>query len=261
MTDGRKELDLLASALTFYTRIPCPGWQGHSDENLNKSRKYFTLIGWLIGGIAVVVYLAASLVLPPAVAILLSMAATIYATGAFHEDGFADTCDAFGGGWSEDQVLTIMKDSRIGTYGTVGIVLLLAIKFAALLELQRLSLPLLLVTMVSGHTLSRFMASTLVQSLNYVQDVDQSKIKPIATQRLTRGEMAYSALFAVLPLCWYSPIWVLVLGLAPILLLRWYLAGYFERRIGGYTGDCLGAAQQLSEVVFYLSVLSLWSFT
>lgn len=258
--DVRAELDYFASALTFYTRIPCPCTASYSDENLNKSRKYFPLIGWVVGGISVLVYLLAQLLVPPPVALLLAMAATILATGAFHEDGFTDCCDAFGGGWDRDQILTIMKDSRIGTYGTVGIVMLLAIKFATLLELEKFSHSLLLITMFSGHALSRFLASTVVQSHDYVRDIDQSKIRPIATRRLTTGEMLFSSVFVVVPLCLYSPFWIPVLAVLPAVVSRWYLAGYFSRRIGGYTGDCLGATQQLCEVVFYLSVLSLCSF-
>ena len=258
--DVRAELDYFASALTFYTRLPCPYPASYSDENLNKSRKYFPLIGWVVGGISVLVYLFAQLLVPPAVALLLSMAATIYATGAFHEDGFTDSCDAFGGGWDKEQILTIMKDSRIGTYGTVAIAMLLATKFATLLGLGNFSTSMLLITMVSGHTISRFLASTVVQSNDYVRDIDQSKIRPIATRRLTTGEMLFSSVFVVVPFCLYSPLWLPVLAMVPAIVSRWYLAGYFSRRIGGYTGDCLGATQQLCEVVFYLSVLSLCSF-
>ena len=259
--DARKEFDYLASALTFYTRIPLPAWEAYSDENLNRSRKYFPFIGWVIGGIAILVYLSAYIVLPASVAIVLSMVATIYATGAFHEDGFADSCDGFGGGWGKDQILIIMKDSRIGTYGTVGIVLMLALKFAALWELQNISQYMLLITLLNGHTLSRFMASTVAQAQDYVRDIDQSKIKPIATQRLRGGEMLFSSVFVVVPLCLYSPLWVPIVALIPVFLMRAYLAGYFKRRIGGYTGDCLGAIQQTCEIAFYLSILALCSYT
>lgn len=253
----RKELDYLVSALTFYTRIPCPGWKAYSDENLNKSRKYFPLIGWVVGAIAVFVYLLAQLVLPASVAIVLSMAATVYATGAFHEDGFADSCDGFGGGWDKDQVLTIMKDSRIGTYGVLALILLVTIKFMALWELLQLSQTMMLVTLFNAHVTSRFLASTVVQSHDYVRDIDRSKIKPIATRRLSRGEMLFSSVFVVVPLCLYSPMWLPVLAVIPVVGVRVYLASYFKHRIGGYTGDCLGAVQQGCEVVFYLSVLSL----
>ncbi len=258
--DLRKERDYVLSALMFYTRIPCPSWGDYTDESLNKSRKYFPLMGWVVGGSDIIVYLLAHVVLPASAALLLSMAATIYATGAFHEDGFADTCDAFGGGWTKEQILIIMKDSRIGTYGTVGVAMLLAIKFAALWELQKVSEILLLITVFNGHPLSRFIASTVVQSEDYVQDIDQSKIKPIATRRLSGKEMAFSCLFVILPLCFFAPMWFFVLAAVPAYLSRMYLAGYFRHRIGGYTGDCLGAIQQVCEVVFYLSVLSLCSF-
>jgi len=116
-----RELNYFFAGLMFYTRIPCPRWFRHQDDYLQKSRKYLPLIGWVVAGIAVLSFWCFQFILPTSVALLISMAATIYATGAFHEDGFADVCDAFGGGWDREQVLSIMKDSRIGTYGTVGI--------------------------------------------------------------------------------------------------------------------------------------------
>ena len=88
----KQEIRYFLAALMFYTRIPCPSWFEHHAEYLNKSLKYFPLIGWIIGGIAVAVYGVSQLVLPVSVSILLSMVATIVATGAFHEDGLADAC-------------------------------------------------------------------------------------------------------------------------------------------------------------------------
>ena len=170
----------------FYTRIPRPPWFEHHAEYLNKSLKYFPLIGWIIGGIAVAVYGVSQLVLPASVSILLSMAAAIVATGAFHEDGLADVCDGFGGGWSKQQILNIMKDSRVGTYGTVGVTLLLAVKFAALYELQQLSTALLLVCLLSGHTVSRFFAMTVIQSHEYVQDTEKQQNKAHCDEQTQR---------------------------------------------------------------------------
>lgn len=241
----------------FYSQIRVPSWVDHSPEYLNKSRKYFPAVGWLIGGIAVLTIFLLQLFLPLTVAILLSIAATVYATGAFHEDGFADSCDAFGGGWTVEQILTIMKDSRIGAFGTIGIILLLGLKWIALVEIGNFNLSLLLVTYLNAHVSSRFIASTFIQSHEYVQDIDKSKSKPITSQRLSLKEMVYSAFFMLTALLLFQPLFWYVLAFPIAYFAKLYLGYYFNKRIGGYTGDCLGATQQLSEVVFYLAVLAL----
>ena len=121
----KRELEYFFGAIRFFTRLPVPGWVGHSAEALNHSARYFPAVGLFVGGIGVLVYLGAALLWPKSVAVLLSMAATIYATGAFHEDGLSDTVDGLGGGWEKLRILEIMKDSRVGSYGVVAMVLAL----------------------------------------------------------------------------------------------------------------------------------------
>lgn len=130
----RREIELFFNALRFFTRMPVPRWVGHSTDLLNHSARYFPLVGWLVGLVGAAGFLIVGLALPVSLAIVLSMAATIRFTGAFHEDGFGDVCDGFGGGWDRAQVLSIMKDSRIGAYGAIGLVLMLIAKFLALLR-------------------------------------------------------------------------------------------------------------------------------
>ncbi len=255
----QKEIQYFFTALMFFTRIPCPAWVGHSDENLNKSRKYFPLMGWIVGGVAAAILVGASFLFPPAIGVLLSMAATVLLTGAFHEDGFADVCDAFGGGWTQEQILTIMKDSRIGAYGTVGIVLLLLLKFLVITELAHISYGLAAVALINAHTGSRFIASTFVQTHEYVQDPDKSKARPIAQKRLSVYEMLYSFVFALLPFFLFEN-WPFLLAFPLAYFSKMYLGYYFKKHLGGYTGDALGATQQVSEVVFYLSILGIWKF-
>ncbi len=96
----------------FYTRVPCPRWVGHEPDYLNKATRYFPLIGWLVGAIGFAVLWGGMQLWPTSVAVLLSIAAMVLTTGAFHEDGFADACDGFGGGWTKEKILAIMKDSR-----------------------------------------------------------------------------------------------------------------------------------------------------
>lgn len=253
------EVQLLFTAMMFYTRLPCPAWVDHGADKLNRSRKYFPVIGWIIGGIAIAVYALLSVPFPPLVAMIGSLAATVYATGAFHEDGFADMCDGFGGGWTPEQILTIMKDSRLGTYGTLGLLFLLSLKGAALYELSTHSSSLLFFGFINAHTTSRFIASTFIQTHEYVQDPDQSKAKPITSEKLSQQEMGLSALFTLLPLVAWGNLW----GLLPFImafLSKLYMGRLFVKKLGGYTGDCLGASQQVAEVVFLLTLLASWTY-
>ena len=112
----KKEVQIFLTAVMFYTRIPVPSWVNHDADYLNKATKYFPLIGWIVGIIAVLVFVGANYLFNPSIAIIISMAASVLLTGAFHEDGFADVCDGFGGGWTKEKILMIMKDSRVGAY-------------------------------------------------------------------------------------------------------------------------------------------------
>ena len=256
----KKEIVYFFTALMFFTRIPCPSWVDHSAENLNRSRKYFPMVGWIVGAIAAGVLYVSSLLLPLSIAILLSMMASIGVTGAFHEDGLADVFDAFGGGWTKEQILTIMKDSRLGAYGAAALLLALLLKFFCLWEILKVfDIWSGLWILISAHALSRFVASTFVYTHDYVQDLDQSKAKPVASSRLGASELFVSFLFAILP-CLMLPSYWYGLGIVAAYFSKTYLGRFFYRSIGGYTGDCLGATQQISEIVFYLSILGIWKF-
>ncbi|MBE9399461.1 adenosylcobinamide-GDP ribazoletransferase [Pontibacterium sp. N1Y112] len=238
------EVHLFFNALTFFTRIPAPSWVEFSDSNLNHASRYFPWIGLIVGATAALVYLVACMLFPPAIAITLSMVATVWLTGGFHEDGLADVCDGFGGGWKKTQILTIMKDSRLGTYGALGLVFALFMKFQTLSLIEQLIPALLL-----AHTLSRFAAITLIYSDDYVREDQQSKAKPLAN-RMSRRELMIAAIPVLLCLIPLGPkIWLVII---PVWLMRNWLSYFFRRWIGGYTGDCLGATQQLCELTVYL---------
>ncbi len=108
-----QQLRLFFIALQFFTRLPIPRWVGFQPEWLQHASRYFPLVGCVVAAVAAGVYALAALVLPAPLAAVLSTAASIYVTGAFHEDGFADTCDGLGGGMTRERVLEIMKDSRV----------------------------------------------------------------------------------------------------------------------------------------------------
>lgn len=249
-----QELTYFFSGLSFYTRIPCPKWVKYSPHNLNKSRKYLPLIGLLIGAIAAITFFVSRLILPVSVSIALSMIAVVYLTGAFHEDGLADCADGFGGGWEKAQVLTIMKDSRMGAYGTISLILVLGLKFILLWELQQISEGLMLMALVMGHSLSRLMSSLTMQYYDYVSETATSKSKSVTSVKLSGLEMIWSIFPVALAMLFLAKLGLFV-SVFPLVLLAWVLAKYYQKRIGGYTGDCLGATQQLTEVFYYLVFL------
>ncbi len=254
----KRELDYFFAALRFFTRLPVPAWVGHSQDQLNHAARYFPLVGILIGGIGAAVTELAALALPLGIAVVLGMAATALATGAFHEDGFADSCDGFGGGWDKAQVLAIMKDSRVGSYATLGVGLMLLAKWNALVELDAaFGPPFLALALVAGHAVSRLASTVLIHFLDYVRDDDSSKSKPLA-QRMAPHELLIAAICGLAP-CLLLPLADMLVALAAAALAALFAACYFVRRIGGYTGDCLGATQQVAELAFYLGMLC--SFT
>jgi adenosylcobinamide-GDP ribazoletransferase len=255
----KNEIKIFFTALMFFTRIPCPNWVDHNAEFLNKSRKYFPLIGWIVGAISAIIFWLSSFIFSIEISVVLSTIASVLTTGAFHEDGFTDVCDSFGGGWGKEQILTIMKDSRIGAYGVIGVFFLLLLKFYLLVEIAQISSWLIIIVLINAHATSRFIASTLVHTHHYVQDLDISKTKPIANTRLSVYEILFSFVFVLLPFLLFKN--YLILIVLPICYLsKMYLGYYFKKHIGGYTGDCLGTAQQVSEVVFYLTIIGLWKF-
>lgn len=250
-----QQVRLFFIALQFFTRLPIPAWVGFEASWLQHASRYFPLVGVVVGAIAAGVYYGAALVLPAPVAAVLSTAASIYITGAFHEDGFADTCDGLGGGLTRERALEIMKDSRVGAYGAIGIVCMLAAKLSALAMLPpRQAVAALLL----AHPLSRLAATALIWKLEYVRG--EGKAKPLAHQ-MTNAEFTIAAVGACLPavlllaIGWSAPIAILA-AIAAALAATLWLASLFVRRLGGYTGDCLGAVQQLAEALIYVAILA-----
>ena len=250
----REQIKVFFTALMFYTRIPCPSWVDHSPEYINKSTRYFSLIGLIVGGIGAIVFILFNYIFSSTIAILFSLVSTIWITGAFHEDGFADVLDGFGGGWTKEKKLEIMKDSRLGTYGTIGLILILLIKYQLIHEIH---VPSIALSIISAHALSRFFASTLITYLPHVTSTG-SKSKPVA-DGMPLASVFFSFAIAVVPLLFFKN-WIIAITIPVMFLLSWYMAIKFKRNIGGYTGDCLGATQQVCEIGFYLSSVLIWNY-
>lgn len=224
-----------------------------NHRRLPEAIVYLPLVGWLVGGISALSFYLALWIWPQTTALVLAIIVGILTTGALHEDGFADVCDGFGGGWGKQRILEIMKDSHIGVYGVLGLLLLLLLKFTALNNLPAIALPALL---IAGHSVSRLAPLLLMHKLDYARD-DQSK-SAAAIYQPNRQQLAVAGCCALLPILLLPPL--CVSAIIPVLLSTVFLGKYFYRHIGGYTGDCLGASQQVAEVIFYLSVSTLWKF-
>ena len=242
---------LFMTAVMFVTRIPV-NLPDFEESDLNRSVQYFPLVGVLVGAVAALVFSLAHWFLPLALAVLLSMGASIYLTGAFHEDGLADAADGLGGGWHKEQVLTIMQDSRLGSYGVIALIMVLFAKFQALVGLSAFSIPAVLVV---GHALSRFAAVGVIYRQHYVKP--EGKSKPLA-MHISHRQFWLAACFGLLPftvLMLFSGEWSWLIALLPVVAVWCWFSRLLKRRLGGYTGDCLGAMQQLTELAFYLGVL------
>lgn len=238
-------------ALSFYTRLPCPKNLDYSQ--LPRAAIYLPLIGYLVGGVSAITFYFAQFFWSQTVSILLAVIAGILITGAFHEDGFADVCDGFGGGYDKTRILQIMKDSAIGVYGALGLGFLMVLKITTLVSLPFEKLPLIF---IAAHSVSRLMPLFLMRCYDYAR-LENSKVQSAIFQP-TNGNLCFAAICATLPLFFLPAI--LWFSLLPIGLLTLFLGRYFQQKIGGYTGDCLGATQQISETIFYLSVSALWKF-
>jgi adenosylcobinamide-GDP ribazoletransferase len=244
----REHIQLFFTALMFLTRLPCALRGEHTPESLAKSSMYFPLVGLLVGGIGALVYRLVACGYSTTTAVLSGLAATAVVTGAFHEDAFADMCDGFGG-WTPARRLEIMRDSRVGSFGVVGLVLLIGIK-VTLLGSMPLSRALL--AFLTAHTYARWSTILMIAHYPYVTDA-ASLAKPFAAS-VTRGRFAFATLVTALAGLLCGPMTALAMFLVTSLLCLG--AGrFFGRWLGGLSGDCLGAVNQVVEALCYAVIV------
>lgn len=247
-----KEWNTLLTALMFYTRIPVPGNILFSADELNRSTRYFPFMGFVVGIAGALVFWGSGFIFPHAVAVIFSMVATIYITGAFHEDGFADFCDGFGGGYTKSKILEIMKDSRLGTYGAIGLFLILMLKFQCLSLFSGIDYIKIL---IAAHVFSRLSPVVIIYSTSYVREDAESKVKPIGHKGSLKT-LLIAVITGILSLMLmpFSLVFLLILlGISVSIFI--VFRRYIIHKIGGYTGDVLGALQQLTEIGFYIGYI------
>jgi adenosylcobinamide-GDP ribazoletransferase len=252
----RTQARAFAAAFTFMTRLPLGPLAAHDLTDLPASAVYFPVVGLVVALVGGAVYTGARSIWSAPIAVLLSMCATVLATGAFHEDALADAFDGFGGGWSREQVLAIMKDSRVGSYALVGVSLVLALKFAALYALAASPASIGVVrALIAAHVVGRWSSVLLIRHCPYVRPASEGE-RPSAGRPFVAGVtpgrfIAATALTLIIlnVAVGWSAIVPLVISIAVTALAGWY----FARRIGGITGDALGAANQIVELAVYLA--------
>ncbi|MEO0003420.1 MAG: hypothetical protein RLZZ22_1112 [Pseudomonadota bacterium] len=252
-------------ALQFFTRIPVTGrlaaWVGYSPAMLRASAAHMPAIGALIGALAAALLGLLLWALPgvpaaPWVAALASTVWTVWLTGAFHEDGLADLADGLGGSHERERALEIMKDSRIGSFGAVALVLAFGLKAALLATLAQVDAALAVAALFGAHATSRLAPLFVIATLPHVGDTPRSKSKPLAdaisASALFTGTLWWGVAMALLIGWRTDPAWGVAL-LATALAGCW-MRGLLKRRLQGFTGDGLGATQQVGEIAFYLGL-------
>ncbi len=253
----KRQWQVFLVALAFFTRIPIPESTPYSSERLNQANRYFGVVGTIIGLLTAIVYWISVQVFPIELAVAAAIICGLLLTGAFHEDGLADVFDGFGGGWSIEQKLNIMKDSRLGTYGASALVMMLGCKWAVLIALAKIDLLLPAGLLIVMHTLSRICAASLIFSYPYVRADQDSKVKPLANQQSQHDLWVLIATGLIILLL--LPLEMAITLTLVLLVVRRLCGKWFQQQLGGYTGDCLGATQQIAELMGYLTLLVMLS--
>lgn len=243
-----QEAKLLCTALQFLTRLPAPQFADFEPGWLDRSAKYFPLVGLLVGAICAAGLLAATQIWSGALAALFAIAVGLLITGAFHEDGLADFFDSLGGSTREAR-LAIMKDSRVGTYGVLALIVALSAKVIALASMP---LSTAVAALIAAHAGGRFAAVIGVATMPYAGDPSAAKVRPLGKNGHAVG-LLLGLLFGLAPIA-LLPGLESAAGLAFAALLAVSIALLAQRMLGGITGDALGAIEQAYEVGFLLGI-------
>ncbi len=248
MNETRSEIILAAG---FLTRLPLPTVE-YSEETMARATRWYALVGLVIGLVLAAIFWALATILPQVLAALMTIAAAMLLTGALHEDGLADIADGLGGSADRTRAMEIMRDSRIGTYGVLALGVTLASKVTAL---ALLPLPAALAALIAGHTLGRLSMTWLMRRLDYARSDGAASFMSAATSIDDKPLWVVAAL-AMLPVFWLA-------GLSPLFLTLFFVVGLIsliasrlKARLGGYTGDALGASEQLCEALVPIVILA-----
>jgi len=246
-------LRLFLIAIQFLTRLPVPERLQASEETLGKATKFFPLVGVMVGAGAALTYWLLQYLLPHSAAALGAIAFTAFITNGFHEDGLADAFDGFGGGWTKERALEIMRDSRIGTYGAMALIFLILGKFSLLSALAPGQVWRWLIV---AHAAARWTVLPLCAWLPYARSEGQGKL---VAKQIGKAEFFIGSAMLLITVSLLS--WRAALAALLITAAAPFLSGlYYRARLSGITGDCLGATNQLTEVALYLTAVIISRF-
>lgn len=249
-----EQLIVFGTALMFLTRLPVGRFCSGDALVLSVSTRYFPLVGAFVGLLLSICLILANQLLPANVAVVLMLIIGVRITGAFHEDGLADVADS-AGAFDVDRKLEIMRDSRVGTYGAMALILLVLGKFLVITELLSINVSYCVSALVSAHVLSRWSSVWLMATEQYARPEAANKVVADGVTRKRLAESTVVAIVLLLPLVWMSSMAIFVL--IPVAWITVLIcAQRFKQSFGGITGDCLGAANQVVEAVVLVVVLA-----
>ena len=240
----------IAAAFSIFTRIPVWKWIKIPQEAYSSVVVYWPLTGWFTGGTTALLLWLCARIMPTLPAIIVALTARTMLTGALHEDGLADFCDGFGGGTSKEKILTIMKDSHIGTYGVIGLILYY-ILFTSLVS--GLPLDVAVLGIFAADAFAKATSSQLINFLPYARP--EGAKNRITYAHMSPLQIIFAAISGILPLAAlsYINIYMAASAIFPITLFA-LLVTYMRRKIGGYTGDCCGASCLLCEISMLIGI-------
>lgn len=244
----------ILAAFIFFTRLPFWKLAEVPAACFKNIVSRWALVGWFTAGIMVLVLYASSLILPVQVAVLAAILSRLLITGCLHEDGLADFLDGFGGGTTRERILVIMKDSHIGSYGVIGLILYFGLLYALLS-----SLPIALTgsAILAGDPFSKGVSSMIINKLPYARKEEEAKSKTVYS-KMTTGEYFFTLVCSLIPLVWLpKPVYFLA-GLFPVAVF-YLLTFLMKKKLQGYTGDCCGATFLLCELSFYLGITVIYT--
>jgi adenosylcobinamide-GDP ribazoletransferase len=243
-------LSAFVAAMQTLTRVPLASASAPTAQALAWSAVFYPLVGLFLGAAGIVVYLLGLSFFPASVSSLLVLAVWILLTGALHEDGIADTFDAFGSQRSRDDILRVMKDSRIGVYGALALAVSLLLRWQALAALPDAEI-------VAAFVASQVFPRAGIVTLAFLAGPASGGTGGAFAAALRMKHIVFAWLLAAVLLAplqeWREMMAVMAVSLVIVIAAR----RYFHRRLGGVTGDCLGAANQMQEIAGLLVILGL----
>ncbi|MYA60887.1 MAG: adenosylcobinamide-GDP ribazoletransferase [Chloroflexi bacterium] len=248
----RNEFKTFALAVHFLTRIPTPFDIGYSPERLRDANRYYPLVGGVIGSVAALAFFLSDLALPTLIAVLIATAATALLTGAFHEDGLADTFDGISGGYDRARSLEIMHDSRIGTFGALALILVISLKVASLTAIADSAT--VVIALIAAHILSRTSTVIVKATSTYARENGIAGPQDLPLRHVNAIVAIITGLVALAAVALFLNPAAALLTIAGAAIGHILIRLYFQPRLKGHTGDTLGATQQITELAIYIAL-------